>query len=388
VPLRITIVTGFFLPVPAIGGGATERSWYGLARIFAAAGHSVTFVSRDWATQPPPESVAKLRHVRLRGFDHSRFLPVNLFLDLVWGLRVTTALPRGDVVVCNTIFLPIWLSRIRGAAGKVAVMIGRAPKGQVAFYDGVDRIYAPSSYVARELDASDAEARVRVIGYPIDWPTLAQSARQKGKPVIIGFAGRIHPEKGIELLIRAAILLSNRRGIPEWRLRIVGPTAVSEGGGSEQWVADVRKASAALGDRVEWLPAEFAAERLAALYGSMDVFCYPSLALKGETFGVAVAEAMAASCAVVVSSLGCFGDLVAHGETGLIFDHSSPDSDRLLSESLERLVADPALRRAIATRGQQHVRRFDYAEVSTAVLQDLAFLAGAETEKRQHSVHV
>src|ERR1019366_7880209 len=37
-PVKITTVTGFFLPVPAVSGGSTEKSWHGLAGLFASAG--------------------------------------------------------------------------------------------------------------------------------------------------------------------------------------------------------------------------------------------------------------------------------------------------------------------------------------------------------------
>lgn len=134
-------------------------------------------------------------------------------------------------------------------------------------------------------------------------------------------------------------------------------------------------------------PPEYDPERLARLYGGTDVFCYPSLAEKGETFGVAVAEAMAAGCAAVVSSLGCFGDLVSDAQTGLVFDHTSAEADRLLADCIGRLVADPQLRRRLAERGQAHARRFDYPVVSRAILDDLSLLAGAGGKNSTHSGH-
>lgn len=380
--MRIAIVTGFFLPVPAVRGGASEKAWYGLARIFARDGHHVTFVSRGAPGLAPEEEVAGVNHIRVGGFDHTRKLFLNLVLDLIWGVRVAHALPRGDVVICNSVTLPVWLHRAKPSSGKVAVMMGRAPKGQVAFYGGVARIYAPSSFVAGQIRSKGAAERTRVIGYPIDWSLHAQSARQSGSPVIVGFVGRLHPEKGLALLIRAASLLSARKGLPDWRVRIAGPDRVGEGGGGERWIGALREEAAPLGSRVEWLGPEFDPERLAQLYGSMDIFCYPSVAEKGETFGVAVAEAMAARCAAVVSALGCFSDLVTDGGTGLVFDHAGPDPAQLLADCIGRLIADPPMRKDLAARGQQHVRRFDYAEVSRRILDDLALLAGAPEEKR------
>jgi glycosyltransferase involved in cell wall biosynthesis len=132
---------------------------------------------------------------------------------------------------------------------------------------------------------------------------------------------------------------------------------------------------------VEWLPPEFDPVKLANVYGGMDIFCYPSVAEKGETFGVSVAEAMAARCAAVVSALECFSDLVTHDQTGLVFDHAAPDADRLLADCIGRLLAEEGMRRALALSGQQHVRRFDYPEVSRSILSDLSLLTGAGGEK-------
>jgi glycosyltransferase involved in cell wall biosynthesis len=381
--VKITIVTGFFLPVPAVSGGSTEKSWHGLAGLFASAGHSVTFVSRSWPGLAPAETVAGVKHIRLPGFAHTRLLALNLALDLIWGVRVARALPPGDVVICNTVTLPAWLHRVKPRAGRVSVMIGRAPRGQIRFYGGVARIYAPSTFVAGQIASKEASARTRVIGYPIDWALHARSASQPGSPVTVGYVGRLHPEKGIALLVRAARRLAARADLPQWRLRIAGPAGVGAGGGGAGWASALRKeAEAALGGRVEWLPPEYDPERLARLYGGLDIFCYPSLAEKGETFGVAVAEAMASRCAAVVSRLGCFGDLVADGQTGLVFDHAAADADRLLADCIGRLVADAGARRELALRGQSHARRFDYPEVSRTILEDLSLLAGAGAENR------
>jgi glycosyltransferase involved in cell wall biosynthesis len=377
-------VTGFFLPVPAVSGGATEKTWYGLARLFAYAGHSVTFISRSRPGLAPRETAEGVQHVRLPGFDHTRYLPVNLLLDFIWGIRAARALPAGDVVICNTITLPVWLHRVKPKSGVVAVMIGRTPKGQVGFYGGVGRIYVPSSFIAGQASFIRVAGRVRVTGYPIDWPLLARSASQSGVPVTIGFVGRLNPEKGLALLMRAVSMLADRPGLPEWRLRIVGPAGIPEGGGGRAWVEALqREASPALGKRVEWLDPEFDPERLARLYGSMDIFCYPSLAEKGETFGVAVAEAMAARCAVIVSALSCFSDLVEDGETALVFDHRAIDAEKLLADCIGRLLLDPAMRMNLAQSGQRRSKRFDYPEVSARVLSDLALLTGSGPETRR-----
>ncbi len=342
----------------------------------------MTFISRRWPGVPDRESQDGITHLRVSGFNHTRHLILNLLLDFLWGLRVSAVVPEGDAVICNTIALPVWLRRTKPSAGAVCVMIGRAPKGQVSLYGSVDRLYVPSSSIAAQIRSRSAADRTRVTGYPIDWGAQAAEAKQGGNPIMIGYVGRLHPEKGLSVFLEALKLLTERTGIPAWRAKIVGPSRISEGGGGEDWVEVLRRdAGGALGARVEWVGPEYDAGRLARLYGSMDVFCYPSLAEKGETFGVAVAEAMAARCAVVVSGLSCFSDLVVDGETGLTFDHTSRGSATRLASCMERLVSNGKERNEMALRGQAHAKRFDYPAVSRHILGDLAFLTGAGREK-------
>jgi len=56
------------------------------------------------------------------------------------------------------------------------------------------------------------------------------------------------------------------------------------------------------------------------IYQSCDIFCLPSKG-PGETWGLAVNEAMAAGKAILVSNkVGCATDLINSGENGFIFE--------------------------------------------------------------------
>jgi glycosyltransferase involved in cell wall biosynthesis len=380
--VKISIITGFFLPVPPVRGGATEKIWHRLAQQFAAAGHEVTFISRTWPEFPAEETLAGVRHIRRRGFDHTRRLALNLLLDFIWGLRVTRALPPGEVVICNTIALPVWLGRLKPAAGRVVAVVARMPKGQARFYGGVDLLLSLSAAVTAKLVAENPALAPRIarFPFPIDWQLHAAAAAKAvaPAPLTIGYVGRLHPEKGIRLLLAAAAQLAARTELPPWRLELVGPVAVAAGGGGEAWLDALRAEFAPrLGTRLVFRGPEFDPAALARRYGAMDIFCYPSLAETGETFGVAVAEAMAAGCAPVVSGLACFNELVAPGQTGLVFDHAAAGAEGELAAALARLLGDAPLRRDLAARAQAHARQFDYAESARTVLADLTRVVAA-----------
>jgi glycosyltransferase involved in cell wall biosynthesis len=387
--MRITIVNGFFLPVPPLGGGSTEKSWFHLGREFAARGHLVVSYSRQWRGFPPEETVDRVVHRRLRGYDHKRSLWQNLLCDFAWSWRVFRRVPEADIIVCNAVALPVWLGRLLPRAGKVVVMTGRMPKGQYRRYSHLARVLAPSSLVRdRVLAENPALAPLtRVTGYPINWSLLAQPqavphflpARASDDEVTLGFAGRIHEEKGLMLLVDALKLVSEQSGLPPWRLILCGPSDVERGGSGAVFRGKLLSKLAAAGysNRVHLLDPQFNERTLAAIYQRMEIFCYPSLAEQGETFGVAVAEAMAAGAVPVVSNLACFRDFVRDGENGVVFDHTAADATSRLARALEQLIRDTPRRRALAARAQADVRRYDFPVYAEALLADFAELAGA-----------
>jgi len=376
--MRITIVSGFFLPVPPVSGGATEKSWYQLARIFAAQGHAVTLVSRRWPGWPDRETVEGIQHLRLPGAAHRAQLWLNLLLDFIWSWRVFFALPPADIVVVNAVALPVWLGLLKPGAGRVVLMTGRMPKGQYRHYHRIARVFAASSFVRdRVLGENPGLAPVtRVCGYPIDWKILSQPAAAQPAEVTLGYVGRLHREKGLLLLADALAIVVQTTGLPPWRLLLSGPSDLERGGsGAEFREQLLQKISAALpASRLTLLDPQFDERALAGVYQRIHVFCYPSLAEQGETFGVAVAEAMAAGAVPVVSQLACFTDFVRDGENGLAFDHRAPDASARLAAALIRLLRDPALRGRYAAAACTTARNYDYPAYAGSLLEDFTQL--------------
>jgi glycosyltransferase involved in cell wall biosynthesis len=379
--MRITIVSGFFLPIPPAAGGATEKSWYELARRFVAEGHTVTIISRRWPGWADDETAGGIRHLRLPGFNHRRRLAANLLLDFLWSWRVFFALPRADVVVVNAVTLPAWLGWGKPAAGRVVLMTGRMPKGQYRFYRRIALVLAASSYVRDRVTAENPAlaAVTRIYGYPLDWAALQQPARPANPaPPAIGYVGRLHEEKGLRLLAGALEIVARTPGLPAWRLVVCGPADVARGGSGTEFKAmlEQRLAAALPSGAVSFLEPRFDPRALAEVYRSLDVFCYPSLAEEGETFGLAVAEAMAAGAVPVVSRLACFTDFVSDGADGLVFDHRAADPAAALAACLVRLLRDPALRQRLAAAAVTTARRYDHAAYAAAALADFRQLTG------------
>lgn len=380
--MRISIVMGFFLPVPAVAGGAMEKIWGRLGGIFAAQGHDVTVVSRTWPDFPNRESRDRLTHLRIPGRDHTRLLPRNLWRDFLWGRRVARALPPSDLVVCNTLSLPFLIAGRRPDLGRVAVVLGRMPKGQVRLYGKLDLILATSQAVADKAVAENQRvaSRVVVLRQSIDWAALQRQSRQadrKGQ-LSIGYVGRIHPEKGLEQLLDAGVGLLNRApDLPDWKIVLMGPVEIREGGGGPGYLASLRaRYSPVLGPRLEFRPPSYDRDALNQVYGSLDIFCYPSRAARGEGLSVAPLEAMAAGAAPVLSQLDCYRDVIVPGSNGLQFDHTAPDGTRQLEDCLQSLLADPGLRAAIAGRARESVRCYDFGETAADLLGHFARLTG------------
>lgn len=382
--MRITIVCGFFLPVPAVSGGSTEKSWHQLARIFARRGHQVTMISRRWRGWPHDELVDGIRHLRLPGYNHNRRIGVNLLLDFLWSVRAWFALPAADIVVVNAVALPVWLGWTRPGAGRVVLMTGRMPKGQYRHYHRIARVLAASSHVRDRVAAENESLRaVSVVrGYPIDFELMhtrgASRAPVVREFVTVGFVGRMHHEKGLDLLVAALGHLCREPDLPRWRLLLCGPADVASGGAGSEYRATLMHGLARIlpADAFTVIDPQFHDRALAAIYQQIDVFCYPSIAEQGETFGVAVVEAMAAGAVPVTSDLACFRDFVRPGENGLVFDHRAPDAPVRLAGSLAQLLRSPALRARLASAATSTARSYDFTAYADALLEDFAQLTG------------
>jgi glycosyltransferase involved in cell wall biosynthesis len=154
---------------------------------------------------------------------------------------------------------------------------------------------------------------------------------------------------------------------------IVGPWEIKLGGGGEHYLADLKR-RARDADIVFRGPV-FDPLALEGEYRIARLFVYPSLAERGETFGLAPLEAMAHGCAVLVSNLACFQDFVHDGSTGFIFNHRADRPDEILRDKITEIIADPAQLARVAEAGYcQATMDYSLASVATRFLDDFASL--------------
>ena len=375
--MRITCVLGPFLPVPPIRGGSVERIWLNLCTEFAARGHEVTLISRQFEGTPDEEVIDGVRFIRVRSTNSPKLKLAYRMLDVAFSLRVCRALPVSDITITNSVSLPLIIPR--GRAGKIYMSIARFPKHQMAFYRRVDRMQAVSSHVARAIVQQSPSVKRLVTSIPNAISTVfaqALSPDRGPRAKEIVYVGRVAREKGIDILIRAFALVC--RDYPDWRLTIVGPHEVRLGGDGDAFLAELTALAASLKAPLAFAGPIFKEVELAQRFKQSDIFVYPSIAAKGEALPLAPVEAMACGCAIVLSSLDCFKDYIKDGENGLTFSENDATGTDLAAK-LRLLLGDPALRDRLGRSGVETARRYTRESVATTFLQDFEGVVRAAT---------
>jgi len=197
-------------------------------------------------------------------------------------------------------------------------------------------------------------ARVVVIHNGIDpdlfKPTEARDAldRLGVRPPYVLFVGRITDQKGIFHLLEAA------RQLPPGVQVVVCASAPDTPEIEER----LRRAVAEM-PSVRWINEMVPVDVVTQLYSHAAVFACPSVY---EPFGLINLEAMACQTAVVASAVGGIVEVVEDGKTGLLVPPARPDA---LAEALNRVLANPALARAMGQAGRRRVEaHFSWASIA------------------------
>lgn len=334
--MKITIVQGAFFPIPPVLGGAVEKMWYGLAKEFVIQGHEVSYISKSHKGFSDFETEGGICHTRVKGYEAPSSGILLKILDLFYTLRAIRKIANDtDIIISNTFWLPILLSSKQQK--KCMLDVARMPKGQMKFYTNNGRLRANSTPVAKAIkDEIKVKYFDKVVMIPNTLPFKSNSAIDFSvKEKIILYTGRIHPEKGLDILIKSFALLE----VKDWTLQIVGPYSTATGGGGDAYLQELKQLAEK--SNVVFVEPIFDIDKLSEIYSKASIFVYPSVAEQGETFGVSPLEAMSWGCATVVSNLECFKDFLIHDKNGLCFDHRSENKVEILSQYLKDLIDNP-----------------------------------------------
>ena len=197
-------------------------------------------------------------------------------------------------------------------------------------------ISACNEAAARIAESKGFPGRARVIPLGVDLAkyapqTTPQTAQhERDGTIVVGFLGRLVPEKGLHTLLDAAALE------PRLRLRIAGSGPLAE-----ELRAEI--VSRGLQDGVD-LMGTIDPQSAPAFYATLDVLAVPSIPRPGwtEQFGRVAVEAMASGIPVVSSDAGALPDVV--GGAGIVVP--AGDAGALASALVEAATVRSAELRA------------------------------------------
>lgn len=255
--------------------------------------------------------------------------------------------------------------RLESEAGKRRVILGAMERLTARSATRVQSVSRSLTTAYAELGLCDPD-KIDIVGEGssngVEIGALTDAARSH-QPPIVGFVGRMHPDKGVATLMTAAAQLA-REGV-DFRLLLVGP---EEPAG---YVAECVRTSDFPEHQLTWLGP---VSDPSAQYREMDVLCLPS---RREGFPNVVLEAAAQGVPAVVTDVTGCRDAVVAGETGWIV---APDDSGDLARALREALSDEHLRttrgsnahdRAVRQFAREHVWRLNeqyYRQLNTKTL--------------------
>lgn len=210
--------------------------------------------------------------------------------------------------------------------------------------------------------------------HPRDMAECREILPVENVDVIVGFVGRLLPQRNLHQFLRMLAELKRRLAPRTVAGLVIGnywvdyPVLNYVTEGYPDYIGELVR-GLGLTDDLIYLPARLSDEELAMCYGAMDLLIHPTNALD-ENFGYVPVEAMASGTPVVGAAYGGLKDSVVSGETGFLMPtwttRSGIRMDLLRGlEDAERLLSDPALRARMSEAAVRRVRDH-YTEAACA----------------------
>lgn len=338
--MKIAIVCPYDLGSP----GGVQKIATELARHLAQAGDEAFVVApgRRGATEddarPIGGVVAMGRSVRVPANGSK----ASLTISPLSFRRLRRAIADADVIHIHEPMIPfVGWAALRSEKPKVVTFHADAPRWAGWAYQrfsflerrmGGAVLTAVSETARKSVPPKWGE--VRIIPNAID--TARYDVQIERNPRRVAFLGRDEPRKGLDIALGAFVAVRERH--PDAELVVMSDVIRDDDLAGVKYFGRVSE------------------EEKRRLLASSAIYIAPNTG--GESFGIVLAEALAAGCAVVASDLDAFREVV--GDNGVLFPVG--DSKALAGE-IVALLDDPDRRETLGKAGQSAVQRFDWAEV-------------------------
>ena len=371
--VSLVIVTPGVLPVPAVRGGAVEEQ----VELFlsfneSTARRTVTVVSID--DPAARERANRYPHVRFffvrlpRWTEHlydAGVLPARI-RGLLFARRAGKRLAQighGAILVENEYWFGCVLRR--RATGGLFLHLHNdyvlPPKGIARWWlRPYDKVLAVSEFLRERVLAVNPPCPVETVynglaaaffecGEASDRDATRTELGFLPEDIVVLYAGRIVPEKGVGELIEAFRYAERR--CDRLRLLVVG-ASFFEGSSETAFVRMLRERCAGVRDRIRFT-GYVAHEQMPFLCAAADVGCVPSV--WNEPFGMAAAEQMAAGLPLIASDAGALPELV--DKSCAIVVPRGEGFIEALSDAIIRLCGDGELRARMGEAARTRAHR-------------------------------
>jgi len=364
--VRVLIVLReFYCPSKPVGGA--ERQAIKLAEILIAKGITVTVVTGQWDWgQPRREKLNNVPvHRHFTGWEMFnvrglRRLSLYIYL-LTLSLYLIKRRSEYDLIHCHSamfgaavaVLTGKWLHRTTlvramasGAWGDVKRMHGArnmlGTRWMLSKLKNADCLVALNKEVVTELIATGVNSE-RIVCLPNGVET--ERIKSKTDYKIVGgvrvtFVGRLHPQKGVDVLLSAFKKAQENQPQLSWRLTLVGEGELCSILEALAQQLAIKQMVRFLGQVTDPFP----------ILSQSDIFVLPSMS---EGMSNALLEAMAHGLPCIATDIAGNNQVITHNENGLLVQ---PDDDDLAA-AIVSLALSRDLRERLGRKAAQTVKK-------------------------------
>ena len=233
--------------------------------------------------------------------------------------------------------------------------------GQKQILQHAALFHATSRHEVQDIRAAGYKGPIALVPYGITLPPLDKSNKVLGGKRTLLYLSRIHPGKGIDVLLQVWLRIAGR--FPDWQLHVVGPL-------SNAYAREMQQLARELDlPRVEFL-GERRGDAKRACFQSAELFVLPS---RSESFGFAIAEALAHGLPVITTEGTPWEDLLTR-DCGWYCQAGIDNLERTMNAALQ---VDTATLAHMGARGRAWMQEsHDWSGVGRDMLAAYRWLLG------------